>query len=138
ADARHLVRRKNCRLIPFHSRTSIRGSRQRKPKPGSLGYGQHSASGLRRRRNLFRRQTDPEKWRVSSEAIALAKLALIFDQSDWSNLVFVTRASVRQAGSVASLRSPRLHSVRDWRSRTLARLRPDRARSLVTGRQPAS
>src|SRR4029077_9276954 len=80
--ARHLVRRKNRRLISFHSRSSLRGSRQRKPKPGPLGYGQHSASRLRGRRNLFRRQIDPEKWRVSSEAIALAKLALIFDQSD--------------------------------------------------------
>src|SRR4029453_15533236 len=102
ADARHLVRRKNRRLIPFHSRASLRGSRQRKPKPGSLGHGQHSASRLRRRRNLFRRQIDSEKWRVYSEAIALAKLALFFDQLDWSNLASVTRASVRQAGSVAS------------------------------------
>src|SRR4029453_5037927 len=101
ADARHFVRRKNRRLIPFHSGTSLRGSRQRKPKPGSLGYGQHSASRLRRRRNLFRRQIDPEKWRVSPEATALAKLALILDQSDWSNW--------RLLGALRSAKQVQLH-----------------------------
>src|SRR5262249_6010275 len=79
--ARHLVRRENRRLIPFHSRTGVRGSRQRKPKPGPLGYGQHSAPRLRRRRNLFRRQVNPEKRGISSEAIAFAELALIFGRA---------------------------------------------------------
>src|SRR5262249_32894145 len=47
---------------------------------------------LRGRRNLFRRQIDPEKWRISLQTAALVKLALIW----WP------RAKTRQSSRLAA------------------------------------
>ena len=68
-----LVRRKNRRLISLHAGPGLRRSGQRKSEPGPLGHGLHSAAGIRRRRNLFRRQTDSPRRRISAQAIAIAQ-----------------------------------------------------------------
>ena len=67
------VRRENRRIVPFYSGPSLRRSRQRESQPGPLGHGKHPAPGLRRRRDLFRRQTDSPRRRVSTETTALPK-----------------------------------------------------------------
>src|SRR5690606_19964196 len=41
---------------------------QRQPLPGPLGSGEHPAQGLRRRRNLVRRQAHPEKRSLPTES----------------------------------------------------------------------
>ncbi len=64
-DEGHPLRRKNRRLPPLHPRPSLRNRRQRQPLHGALGHGAHAAPRARRRRNLLRRQADPERWRVS-------------------------------------------------------------------------
>src|ERR1700683_703426 len=61
ADEGYFVRRKDRRKFSPHARPGVRGGRQRKPQPDPLGHGLHPTPGIRRRRNLVRRQTHPQE-----------------------------------------------------------------------------
>ena len=50
----HSLRREDCRFFPFHPRPSLRELRQHQPLSGTLGYGVHTTSRIRRWRNLVR------------------------------------------------------------------------------------
>ena len=63
---------KDGKIVDATSNETKKGSRQWKPKSGSLGYGKHPASRIRRRGNLFRRKPGSKERSVSSETTALA------------------------------------------------------------------
>jgi aminopeptidase len=73
AHARHPVRREDRRIVPLHAGPGLRGLRQREQVPGPLGHGLHPEGGPRRRRDLVRREADPQGRHLRPEAAPQAE-----------------------------------------------------------------